>query len=71
MGLDGNLIIVRGNAWEVNACLFWERLSAIQPPTQVAFPILDASDKKFDSRLVAPTVFQNQPFGVVAEGLSH
>lgn len=30
----------------------------------------DAISKKFNSRLVAPTVFRNDPFGECVEGLS-
>lgn len=31
-----------------------EKLSGIQLPPQMAFPTTDATDKKFNSRLVAP-----------------
>lgn len=36
-----------------------------------AFPIPDADQKKFNSRLVAPTILRNEPFGENVEGLSH
>jgi hypothetical protein len=32
---------------------------------------IKASQKKFNSRLVAPTFFRNKPFGENVEGLSH
>jgi hypothetical protein len=38
---------------------------------QACFPHPDAGDKKFNSRLVAPTILQKKPFGENVEGLSH
>ena len=46
------------------------RLTNVQPPPQSGFPTPDASDKKFNSRLVVPTFFRNEPFGEHVEGLS-
>ena len=38
-------------------------------PQQPGFPAFEASDKKFNSRPVAPTVFRKKPFGENVEGL--
>lgn len=45
--------------------------SIFDPPPQAGFPTPDARDKEFNSRLVAPTVFQEKPFGENVEGLLH
>lgn len=47
------------------------RRTVIQTPPQPGFPTLDTGDKKFNSRLVAPTIFRNKPFGEDVEGLFH
>ena len=46
-------------------------LSVIQPPPKPSLPARDSGEKKFNSRLVAPTFFRNEPFGENVEGLSH
>jgi len=40
-------------------------------PPQIGSPAPDFPEKKFNSRLVAPTFFRNEPFGENVEGLSH
>jgi hypothetical protein len=45
--------------------------SAIEELPQLNFPIRDASEEKFNSRLVVSTPFRNKPFGASVEGLSH
>jgi hypothetical protein len=45
--------------------------TAIHPPLPTRLPAPDPSDKKFNSRLVAPTVFRNEPLGENVEGLSY
>jgi hypothetical protein len=47
------------------------RGSIVQALPQSGFPAPDTGDKKFNSRLVAPTVFQKKPFGESVEGLSY
>jgi hypothetical protein len=42
-----------------------------EKPPQSGFPTPDAGDKKFNSRLVAPTSFRKKPFGENVEGRSH
>jgi hypothetical protein len=44
--------------------------TVIQPPPQRGFPTTDAGDKKFNSRLVAPTYLTIGPFGEHVEWLS-
>ena len=46
-------------------------LTVIHLPPQPGFPAPNASDKKFNSRPVAPTIFLEKPFGENVEGLSH
>jgi hypothetical protein len=46
-------------------------LTRFQPSPQTGFPAPDTGDKKFNSRLVAPTVFRKKPFGKNVEGLSY
>ena len=46
------------------------RLAVIQPPPQPGLPASNAPDKKFNSRLVAPTVLGIEPFGENVERLS-
>jgi len=48
-----------------------DRYSVIHPPPQPGFPASDPGQKKFISRLVAPTFFGNEPFGQNVEGLSY
>ena len=38
---------------------------------QCGFPAPDPGHKKFNSRLVAPTIFSEKPFGDYVEGLFH
>jgi len=49
-------------------CVF--RCSGKNSP-QRGFPALDAGDKKFNRRLVAPIVLRNEPFGEHVEGFSY
>jgi hypothetical protein len=46
-------------------------LSARQSLSQSVFPTTHAGHKKFNSRLVTPTLFRNKPFGDHVEGLSY
>ena len=43
--------------------------SVVHLPTKPGFPAPDPGDKKFNSRLVAPTIFLKKPFGENVEGL--
>ena len=45
-----------------NASKFILGLINIHPPPQSGFPTLDAGDKKFNSRFVAPTIFLTMHF---------
>jgi hypothetical protein len=47
------------------------RGSIVQALPQSGFPAPDTGDKEFNSRLVAPTLFRNEPFDEYVEGLSH
>jgi len=47
------------------------RFTLIHPPPQAGVPASNAPEKKFNSRLVAPTIFQKEPFGEHVEELSH
>jgi len=51
-----------------DATSFWYRTFAIHASTQAGFPAPDPGDKKFNSRLVAPTILQEKPFGENVEG---
>jgi hypothetical protein len=44
-------------------------LIVVELPPQPGFPVPDAGQKKFNSRLVAPTIFPQKPFDHLAEGL--
>jgi len=46
-----------------------EWISGIKLLSQSGFPASDPGQKKFNSRLVVPTVFLEKPFGEHVEGL--
>src|SRR4051794_25881305 len=46
-------------------------LCVIHPPPQHGFQAPNPSQEKFNSRLVAPTIFSMKPFDENVEGLSH